>query len=72
MQTYDAYYRTGAEHQKHGVFPRVLWIMHDEQRTVKLQGAIGRSRSLAPELFVVTANDGAFEVVSNEVRRGAS
>jgi hypothetical protein len=70
-ETYETYYRTGAEQENHGVFPHVLWIMHDEQRTVKLRDAIRRSRSLTPELFVVTTNDGAFEVLSNEAVGGA-
>ena len=71
-QIYDAYYRTGAEQQTHGIFPRVLWIMHDEQRAARLRDAIARSRALPPELFVVANNDGAFEVLTDQVVRGTS
>jgi hypothetical protein len=71
-QTYDAYYRTGAEQQKHGIFPRVLWIMHDEQRAARLRDAIERSRALSPEFFVVTTNDVVFAVLIDQVLRGSS
>ena len=71
-QTYDAYYRSGAEQQTHGIFPRVLWLMHDEQRAVRLRDVIERNRSMTPELFVVTTNDGAFEALTGDVVRGAS
>ena len=71
-QTYEAYYDTGVEQQTHGIFPRVLWDMHDEQRSVKLRDAIERSRLLTPELFSVTTTDDAFGVLADEVVRGAS
>lgn len=71
-QTYDAYYRTGAEQRRHGVYPRVLWIMHDEHRTAKLRDLIERSRSLTPELFVVTTDESAFDVLTDRGIRGAS
>lgn len=31
-QTYLAYWRTGAEQQERGVFPRVIWLVPDERR----------------------------------------
>lgn len=51
---YDAYYRTGAEQQDHGVFPRVLWIMHTRDRAERLRDAIERDADLTTALFSVT------------------
>jgi hypothetical protein len=70
-QTYDAYYRSGTEQQKHSIFPQVLWIMHDELRAVRLREAVERSRVLTPELFIVTTDDGTIEALTDQVVRGA-
>jgi Replication-relaxation len=51
---YAAYYQSGAEQAKHGVFPRVVWIVPDEARAARLRRAIERAR-LPERLFVVTA-----------------
>lgn len=66
-QTYDAYYRSGVEQRAHGVFPRVLWIMHDGQRAARLREAVQRSRALTAELFIVTTRDGAMKVLTDQV-----
>lgn len=71
-QTYDAYYRAGAEQRTHGVFPRVLWIMHGEQRAVRLREAVERSRALTAELFIVTTGDGTVDVLTDQAVRGTS
>ena len=71
-QTYDAYYRTGAEQQAHGIFPRVLWILHDERRAARLREVIARTRSLSPELFIVTTDERSLAVLTDQAVRGAS
>lgn len=62
-RTFDAYYRTGAEQADHGVFPRVLWLMPNPQRAERLRRAIDQARGLRPQMFVVTDNDHALDVM---------
>jgi len=51
---YEAYYQSGKEQADHGVFPRVCWVVPDDRRGDRLEGAIGRDRRLTDRLFVVT------------------
>jgi hypothetical protein len=51
---YADYYQTGTEQAKHGVFPRVCWIVPDEARADRIKEAIDRDRQLPDRLFVVT------------------
>jgi hypothetical protein len=61
---YADYYQTGAEQAAHdGVFPRVCWIVPDEQRAERVQAAIRRDSSLPKGLFVVTTAAGALNVL---------
>jgi hypothetical protein len=61
---YADYYQTGTEQAAHGgVFPRVCWIVPDEQRAERLRAAIARDRQLPGQLFVVTTTDSALEVL---------
>jgi len=62
-QTYERYYRSGIEQDQHGVFPRVLWAMHDDVRAKRLRLAIEQSSSLTDELFEVTSIENAVEVM---------
>jgi hypothetical protein len=59
---YEAYYRSGREQAEHGVFPRVLWLMHTPTRVARLQSAIDRDGRLTPGLFVVTTQGSAVDV----------
>jgi hypothetical protein len=69
---YEDYYRAGAEQHLHDVFPSVLWIMHNEARTLKLRGAIDRSSSLSAEVFMVTTDSKAFNVLVGAAVGGPS
>jgi hypothetical protein len=51
---YADYYQSGKEQAKHGVFPRVCWVVPDEARAERLRAAIERDRTLPARLFVVT------------------
>lgn len=63
-QTYDAYYRSGVEQQRHGVFPRVVWLVPDERRAISVRRAIGQSMNLTDGLFLVALSDGAIDVLA--------
>jgi hypothetical protein len=67
-QAYDAYYRSGAEQAAHQVFPKVLWIMHNQDRAERFAEAIVRDSRLRPELFSITTTDKSLNVLSGEVR----
>ena len=61
---YDAYYRSGREQAAHGVFPRVCWLVPDEERAARLRGAITGDKRLPPELFSVTRSEEALTVLA--------
>jgi hypothetical protein len=63
---YTAYYQTGIEQAKHGVFPRVVWITTNQARVRLL---VEVCASLAPEhwqLFSVSTADKATGLLSGE------
>jgi hypothetical protein len=63
---YADYYQAGNEQTAHGgVFPRVCWIVPDEQRAERVRRAIARDRRLPVGLFVVTASDQALAVLGS-------
>jgi hypothetical protein len=55
---YEAYYRSGAEQQAHGVFPRVLWITK-KNRGQTLMRAIRQNQRLTARLFLTTTTNDA-------------
>jgi hypothetical protein len=63
-EVYQTYYRSGTEQAEHGVFPRVLWLMHNDRRIEQLREAIGRQKSLTPGLFTVTSTERVLEVAA--------
>lgn len=63
-QAYEAYYRSGREQAEHGVFPRVLWIMHKSDRVERLCDAIEADGRLTDRLFVVTTGDTAITTLA--------
>jgi hypothetical protein len=66
---YADYYQSGAEQAAHGgVFPRVCWIVPDEQRAERLRAAIGRDRSLPDRLFVVTPSVSTITTLQGEAK----
>ncbi len=58
-RVYDRYYRSGAEQAKHGVFPRVAWLVPDEHRANRFRDAIGTTGDLDGRLFTVATTGGA-------------
>ena len=54
---YLEYYRTEHEQKKHGVFPRVLWIVPDAVRKNQLKKAISDNYAGQPELFSIVLPD---------------
>ncbi|MGH3264016.1 MAG: replication-relaxation family protein, partial [Trebonia sp.] len=56
---YSAYYATGIEQARHGVFPRVCFIVPDDERSKRLAEAVAADRRLTAELFTVTTTEHA-------------
>ncbi len=57
---YASYYQTGQEQAvRGGTFPRVCWVVPDEQRAERLQRAIAHDRQLLDQLFMVTTTERA-------------
>jgi len=66
-QRYRDYWRSGREAEHHEVFPRVAWIVPDQQRATAIRAAIARCRSLEPALFVVATGDQAAAVLTTPI-----
>jgi hypothetical protein len=60
---YDAYYRSGTEQDRQGVFPKVCLIVPDSERARRLTDAITADRRLEAALFVVTTAERAMETL---------
>ncbi|HVE45140.1 MAG TPA: replication-relaxation family protein [Acidimicrobiales bacterium] len=63
-RNYEAYYRSGVEQDRHGVFPRALWVAPDEQRAGRIGSAFRQATGITEGLFVVTAAGRAIEVLA--------
>jgi hypothetical protein len=63
-EAYQTYYRSGTEQAEDGVFPRVLWLMHNDRRVEQLREAVGRQKSLTPGLFTVTQTERALDIAT--------
>jgi Replication-relaxation len=53
------YHRSGEARRTHGVSPRVVWIVPDQQRATAVQLALDHLPAEARRLFVVTTGSGA-------------
>ena len=62
-RAYETYRRTGRAQIEHGVFPRVLWLMHSPERATRLRSAIASDNRLTDALFMVTTFDRALTAV---------
>jgi hypothetical protein len=62
-KSYERYYSTGIEQDLHGVFPRVLWLMHTNHRADRLGRAIERAGLFSPGLFTVSTPGRAVHVL---------
>lgn len=65
---YAGYYQSGVEQaSRGGVFPRVCWVVPDEQRAEQLRAAIARDKQLPETLFVVTTSEQALRILAARV-----
>jgi Replication-relaxation len=64
---YADYYQAGVEQAKHGVFPRVCWIVPDEARAERLGSAIGHDGQLPSGLFTVTTDGEAVDHLCEKI-----
>lgn len=62
-EAYERYYRSGVEQAAHDVFPRVVWLMPDDERAERLAKAVAASGRLTAELFEVTTNGHVLDVM---------
>ena len=63
-RAYDDYYRTGIEQRALGVFPRVCWIVPNQERAEALAQRIDADRRLTTAMFQVTTTDQALATLS--------
>ncbi|OCC09531.1 replication-relaxation family protein [Streptomyces sp. PTY087I2] len=61
---YVDYWRSGVEQQRHGVFPRVVWLVQNVQRGHKIRDAIGKLATDTRELFHVGLIDKAAKTLA--------
>lgn len=71
-RTYEQYWRSGREADHHDVFPRVVWSVPNAKRARAIEAAIGRSRTLNPDLYriAVAADTAALITNSNDNPEG--
>lgn len=63
-EMYRAYWNSGQEQDRHGVFPRVLWIVPDAARKCELQETLRRIEQ-GDELFAIATADQLATAVMN-------
>ncbi len=61
---YETYFNAGVEQSEHGVFPKVLWCLPNDELADTLAKRIGRSTTLTSDLFAVTTPKRLLEVVT--------
>lgn len=64
-QTYQRYRASGREEAAHGVFPRVLWLMPNQERADKLRSHIAARTDLEDALFTVITNEQLIATVAD-------
>ena len=70
-QRYVDYWRSGEEQRRHGVFPKVVWLVPDDRRQVGIEKALGRLALEAQDLFAVgLLEDGPHMLVPAAGARG--
>lgn len=65
-RAYLDYFRTGTEHERSGVFPRVVWITTTERRVVLLTEVCGSLPAEAWQLFVIGRPEQALDLLSGQ------
>ena len=69
-EQYERYQRAGIEQDRLGIFPRVLWLVPDEHRRVRLQLAISERRALDEALFDVELHERAVDLITQLTTKG--
>jgi hypothetical protein len=64
LDTYRAYWSSGTEQTRRGVFPRVLWTAPNERRAQVLVECCGRQPAEAWDLFMVTLFEDAVGLIT--------
>lgn len=70
-ETYDRYWRTGIEQERHDVFPRIAWVTPTLERAHRIHRWIDDTPGINRELFATTPDESAVETlfgVEEEVR----
>ena len=69
---YAEYYQSGTEQaDRGGVFPRVCWIVPDDERAERVRQTIARDNQLPEALFAVTTNREAVNSLCEITKNGA-
>jgi Replication-relaxation len=71
-QRYIDYWRSGMEQQWRGVFPKVVWLVQNEQRANRITGVIRKLARDAQELFDVGLLDTAAQVLGGGAQGAAA
>ncbi len=64
LHAYLAAWRDGGEQARAGVFPRVLWVVPDEERAEVIEGVWQSLSSVPPGMFLAVTNDRAVRVLA--------
>jgi len=64
-EQYLAYWRTGAEQGRFGVFPRVAWVTPDSRRAEAIERAVAGLPPAAQALMVATTDQAAIHTLTN-------
>jgi hypothetical protein len=66
LDSYRAYWSSGTEQARRGVFPRILWTAPDQRRVQVISDACGRQPAESWSLFMVTLFEGAVGLMTGE------
>lgn len=64
--TYRAYWRSGREQARFGVFPQVLWLVPDQKRKTALAEVIARQREEVREVFAVAVFTNGADLIAGK------
>ena len=65
---YQSYFLTGEEQRRHGLFPKVVWVVRDDKRRGSIQSHIVQSKELGHKDLFTVILPGELEAL---IRRGA-
>ena len=65
---YVAYFRSGEEQSRHGIFPRTIWAVPDRRRSEQVAETLGHLPTAAARLFVIWPYDEVIGRLAAEAR----